>query len=970
MSFFGKKKPSAVPAGRSTLGVIGSLFNPHIGATLRPLGETGKMLVTIIAMVFAANGLFPRNHPALISSNSNVRLTLPEVIRIGWSNIVFSRKTMPQTLIFFAVVLSLGCSALMIVVGLMAVLTGTAHAQVPALGPAMFQPPPLDSNDVACGWVNWLFGTNAFGCNLQDYLQPNGQQLANLQSTVIQASLIAALGFYSDVILVVAAVVLFYHLTAMIVETAHHGVIMGRRANQVWAPIRLVVAVGLLVPIAAGLNSGQFIVIQIAQWGTAVASNAWAIFLQAVAADPTNQLVPPLAPIVREEVANIILMEACATAYNSIENNPYIPGAVNTGSQINPTPNPFNQPDGSIKFSFTPAGNGGAEHQNDDLCGYYILSAPIAGNQIDQQLGQAIRQAGIAAFTAVLPNITTFAQQSIMPFLSGSYGGNAAQALPVNNQFEGIIDSLYIALQAQLGNIQNFLAAAMQAAVIAAQQEGWVAAGAWFNTIARIQGDVTDLAHDFPYKTAPPQVFTIVKDNEQKAGSTNVKLNAVMTAYQQWLNREVNQANPVGNGLSPDQQQVQLAQLGIVGNNGAGKNHVMDMIFEAVDYIASRDGVWQPAVTNCVNPGGQTACFALGVQFTGANPLAEIAAFGHSNINTAYDVFDEYLVLMGIVTVTKDAAQAIGGLGAFQGNGRFSLASIFAKVFGATAQAGADASNAIGDVVGMIVVVFFTGGFMLAFFLPLIPFYRFMFGTLSWFLSLMEAIIAMPLVALAHLTPEGEGFMGDKAKSAYYFVFNLFLRPILMVFGLIAGYLLFCIAASLMNLLYVTAVAAAGGIGYGHYTLARIVYSIIYVVILYLSCNKCFQMIDWLPEHAIKWMGAQGLHHAPMGDPMEVGGYMGLASGYVEQKIVAGAGQVMKSPAALPILGEMQNRGMTAGAIGELSKHSTAAGNAAKSILGKTGDLENWIKGDRKEKMPDAPKGGWSKTITDPPKEK
>ena len=133
-----------------------------------------------------------------------------------------------------------------------------------------------------------------------------------------------------------------------------------------------------------------------------------------------------------------------------------------------------------------------------------------------------------------------------------------------------------------------------------------------------------------------------------------------MYSYQQWLNREVNQNNPVGNGLSPEQQQIQLAQLGIVANNGANKTHVMDLIFQAVDYIAARDGVWQPAVTNCANPGGQTACFSLGVQFTTANPLAEIAAFGHSNLNTAYDVFDDYLVLTGLVTVSKDVATAIG----------------------------------------------------------------------------------------------------------------------------------------------------------------------------------------------------------------------------------------------------------------------------------------------------------------------
>jgi conjugal transfer/type IV secretion protein DotA/TraY len=47
---------------------------------------------------------------------------------------------------------------------------------------------------------------------------------------------------------------------------------MGKRANQIWAPIRLVFAIGLLVPINGGMNSGQYIVIKVAELGSGMAS--------------------------------------------------------------------------------------------------------------------------------------------------------------------------------------------------------------------------------------------------------------------------------------------------------------------------------------------------------------------------------------------------------------------------------------------------------------------------------------------------------------------------------------------------------------------------------------------------------------------------------------------------------------------------------------------------------------------------
>src|SRR5262249_50154256 len=152
---------------------------------------------------------------------------------------------------------------------------GSAHAQS-----AFFTAP---SADLAQNWIDYLFnGKQLAGSYTQD-----GRTIP--QTFSIQCAMQTALGFYSDAVLMIAALILFYHLSWMVVETAHHGVVMGKRGNQIWAPIRLVVAVGLLVPIGGtamstcsaggtGMNSAQYITIKIAELGSALASNTWIKF--------------------------------------------------------------------------------------------------------------------------------------------------------------------------------------------------------------------------------------------------------------------------------------------------------------------------------------------------------------------------------------------------------------------------------------------------------------------------------------------------------------------------------------------------------------------------------------------------------------------------------------------------------------------------------------------------------------------
>lgn len=924
--FFDRRPDS----GRKRRVTIGALFNPDIGASLRPLDESTRMFTRLVAMVFIAHGLFPREHPAF--HDERVRLSLRHVIGTAWQSLIWSKDGLPQILLFAAVVGCLGFGGAMLVAGLASLFIAKAHAQ--AFAP--FQ--PVDAqNDIALGWMNYLF----FGHQMANYLNQYGQSVP--QPTIIQSALITALGFYSDAILVVAAVILFYHLASMIVETAHHGVVMGKRANQIWAPIRLVVAVGLLVPVSGGLNCGQYIVIQLAEWGSNLASQTWKIFLNALIADQ-YQLLVPNTPYVRETIGDLADMEACAYAYNT-----YLTGVINA-FQNNSNTNPFQAQtlnmqetdlaDGSQKYAFTassPTLNG------TDVCGYYLLTpqATVANNfdpgGFEAQLQTSLTSVRNQTLQTMLPQIAQFAQTNVNYFIpqavSGTLGpGQLGDTIPANIGLEPLIDGYQNALQQGYnGAFSTNFGTTLQAVAQTSGEQGWVSAGEWFNTIARIQGAVMGVESLLP-RTYPPNADAILSSDHPQ-GTYGEAIEALQ-GFETWLGiEEPNTA--AGNQAASQQQQLLDLAAGFQQSSTVPNDvHYMDLILAYVDWVASWNGVWTAPSNLNQELNTNSGNFTLGVQFTSGNPLAEIAYFGHANINAAYKIFDDFINLTavgGTLAYTSpllskggDAVSKLPFVGPFAG--------LLAKVLGGAGKLSGTAISSIGAVLGTITVVFFTAGFTLAYFLPLIPFFKFLFGIISWLLSLLEAVIAMPLVALAHLNPEGDGLPGTNGKQSYYFLFNIFLRPVLMVFGLIAGLLIFYMAATAMNMMYMTAVSGTGGFNHAHVTLSRIAFSVIYVLTLYLVANNAFKMIDWLPEHCMTWMGAQGLKHAEMGDPTELAGYAGAIVAYGDNMLVQNAGNMAKQAPAATLAGILGTK------VGRQSMYGTGRnlGGAISRITGRT----------------------------------
>ncbi|MEM7679655.1 MAG: DotA/TraY family protein, partial [Pseudomonadota bacterium] len=236
----------------------------------------------------------------------------------------------------------------------------------------------------------------------------------------------------------------------------------------------------------------------------------------------------------------------------------------------------------------------------------------------------------------------------------------------------------------------------------------------------------------------------------------------------------------------------------------------------------------------------------------------------------------------------KDFAQfifGVGGLGALRGNnallhpmaqlttlGKGLVDSAVFNVIGGFLSGiiNPESSNVIGklgDFLSSIAFIGLTAGVILFYILPLLPFIYFFFAVGSWVKTIFEAMVGIPLWALAHLRIDGEGLPGQTASNGYFLIFDIFARPIITVFGLIAATTIFGAQVKLLNFIWDMVVenvgpSSSGEEGYDVFNFVKkdeidqFFYTIIYAVVCYMMATSSFKLIDEIPKNILRWMGA------------------------------------------------------------------------------------------------------------------
>jgi conjugal transfer/type IV secretion protein DotA/TraY len=158
-----------------------------------------------------------------------------------------------------------------------------------------------------------------------------------------------------------------------------------------------------------------------------------------------------------------------------------------------------------------------------------------------------------------------------------------------------------------------------------------------------------------------------------------------------------------------------------------------------------------------------------------------------------------------------------------------------------------------GGTITMLIVSMMGLGLMLSVYIPLIPAMVWTMAVLNWLLSVVEAVIAAPLFAAAHISPYGEEEIGT-AGEGYRMLANLAIKPMLMVIAVFVSIGLCNAMAGVVNDMFMPMVAGAqSGSVVGIVKFIGIVS--VYVLLMMGLTHACFALVHWLPDRVMLWLG-------------------------------------------------------------------------------------------------------------------
>jgi conjugal transfer/type IV secretion protein DotA/TraY len=857
-----------------------------------------------IAQVFRATRLLEDGHPYLNVANIG-RFGMRHVFAEAASRLEFRREGIDQIAVF---VLMLGGVALMaaqiFLLGL-ALLMGAAHAADPEMPTnffGYFQRSDDDSTfDIAHILLDRVFGLEDFfhSCVAKavSCLPEGGTDTSVPFPYPFHTALHQMLAFYSTGLMVFAVLIFLYFVIAVAAETAQSGTPFGRRFNRVWAPVRMVVALGLLVPFNPGLNSAQWILMFAARLGSDFASNGWSLFLDAaiggdgsdISSDsytPTGDKPEALVAVPNPPPLNTLMeflttVAACkmgveklyqnatgktveidAYLINSDQMGPAKAGgeAITLSSAdldkaldysaknaVDKEGNPIKIPQ-DIRVVF---GEKSASHTENaasiaPTCGTLLF--PVTDMDTEGSPGSRLI---LEAYWQLVRDFWEDALDSsgISCNDVGKGGGGGDDPGAPLWSIAGCVDAIYLAdgdangaaLPPDVGSIlssvmQNYngrVGTAIEQGTkkqvsngnwaLELKKRGWAGAGIWYNKIAELNGTLIGAAYNLPAPVEYPAVMEEVKRLRYQNDRDITGLERYMPYWSKGDQQLLADTNE--EALSKALYNAQKVWF----DNYSTMQSTGNFLIDGINLVFGLQGLF-----NIHENGSNEHRPAI-------HPLAQLSVIGKG-------IVDASIRNLG----WSFGASLLGGAASIADMGKlagvFSLASRFLSTIA---------------MLGLGI------GFVLYYIIPFLPFIYFFFSVGRWIKGIFEAMVGVPLWALAHIRIDGEGLAGEAAIQGYFMILEIFLRPILLVFGLLAAITIFAAQVRILNEIWPlvtsnvsgfdTGAAAdgdqTGAIVYLRSSIDRLFYTVIYTITCYMMGLSSFKLIDLIPEHILRWMG-------------------------------------------------------------------------------------------------------------------
>ncbi|WP_434108140.1 DotA/TraY family protein [Paraburkholderia caffeinilytica] len=597
-------------------------------------------------------------------------------------------------------------------------------------------------------------------------------------------------------VLAVGVIWAMYHFSAALIATGQDGEFMGQKKSSPWFIIRTSVGFSSLVPVFGGFSGVQMVML----WGTMLGVGIANLTLDAavnVLNTGGSMIATPAAPQATMLAKALFEANLCAQSANTaIDNMPN-----DSGVSVDPAEkfNPIATSTKIVLMNQRGLSCGGAEIN--------LASPPSMPEYDGMVVYSADPNAAYSQMLSAHQNALTAMQSTLLAAAQAyvSSVNRQSQAADPENTINQAALQYQSSITQAISNSSsaiNGLASVIQSNL---QRDGWIMMGAWYQTFAQANSQVSNLAN----ATAAAVPGT---------GADNIPYpqlyRKVSTVYSQQLQQDASVATTQG----------ALDNLS-TGITGADPKTIIGKIFNGQGLVK-----WVVSWNSGQGPGAATNPL-IGMKNLGDRILDAgwVALAGYAGVEAALGAKDT-LIGKAAEVVTGGISGLVGGMGS-------------------------GVMKALGPFIVMLVITLFFFGAMLSIYIPMLPFMVWFGGVVGWFAVVCESLVASPLWGFAHLDGDGEG-MGQRTTHGYIFLLNVMFRPVFMMLGFVFGGAGVVALGTLLNSMFSVALQNA------QYDSTTGLVSIVGFIVLYVSMclslvNGAFSLIHVIPDQVFAWIGGQ-----------------------------------------------------------------------------------------------------------------
>lgn len=653
-------------------------------------------------------------------------------------------------------------------------------------------------------------------------------------------------GFFNSGILIVGSLIVSYVAVMGTVNTANDGEAMGRNWSSLWTPVRIVAGGAVLLPTTSGYSFVQLIVLMFALWGVGFANGTYKTGMALGILSPEGVVQGVNQPGsyygLRDFARQYLAAAYCARAANSI----YSDGGVAPQVKANGAEDKLKSVDGRTEYTFYIKDRNAVTNLagGEPFCGTVNVARYSAQSMADptaaalEQLRAAAQDKKVLAATAMMAELENWV--NTWPTDINQPGWDAVDS----NQFNAIVtkheEKVATDLASSVTGSQSGVDSGLASFVDAMTAEGWSAAGGWFQRIGMVRGQIANVISEPVGSVTSPSLSALPADAHA------VLLSNSVTTVTEAINKKAEEK--AGYATSKTAKPEELASL-------IPKDAQSDINPGSIK--ADMDAKMSSFVNRTMQ---DVVEIATGANGSGTTPLCGTAGQMGGSLSRMKCIGDYLTVARAGIAVAdvaiKTAATALrvvaGTLSSIKGVGTgLDLDKIVTPLWDWVIEVPIKQLALMASYIEPL-------AFYFGVFLPSLPYTIFMIVVAGWILAVLQSIIAAPLWAVMHMTPD-RTFVGSQTQG-YLLLLSLFVRPALAVVGLFAAVL---VSDPIIDYIATGFFAMRGAVVSSTGTVGAIaefltfawwfmVFGLTLLPVLYMT----FGLPQILPDHVLRWIGA------------------------------------------------------------------------------------------------------------------